>query len=432
MSEFSFSNTSKKTGFSSLLFSDLLHCCFFILSHPLYFSYFIFFSPYLLKLLSFLSPLFITTSLLLLAFLTTVSPSLVQDDHSHSELFENKVGFLAATYQNVVERLRSKVGSDDEEFQLFEELDVYKIVFEEATFEIREEHREVVELVVKETCLEANEAPVDKYLSHDQGNVACAKEDQISKFQQDTVEIPMVQPVVEVETLKWFLQEHNEFEDISCEEEDGKVKPRDIEGADKVEEPKEKRSTRSESKAVGNKIKDAKVCAKVHSEDGDGYYTPREMVNSPQHGEHIAGSDDGVEFSKKVMEASNLGNFGSMRKEKEWRRTLACKLFEERHNAADGGEGMDMLWETYETESNRALTKSNTKKGKKGGLLEFNKYDEDDVDDSDGQLCCLQALKFSAGKMNLGMGRPNLVKISKALKGIGWLHNLSRGKKGYH
>ncbi|KAF3435944.1 hypothetical protein FNV43_RR23036 [Rhamnella rubrinervis] len=350
MSEFSFSNTSKKTGFSSLLFSDLLHCCFFILSHPLYFSYFIFFSPYLLKLLSFL-PLFITTSLLLLAFLTTVSPSLVQDDHSHSELFENK------------------------------ELDVYKIVFEEATFEIREEHREVVELVVKETCLEANEAPVDKYLSHDQGNVACAKEDQISKFQQDTVEIPMVQPVVEVETLKWFLQEHNEFEDISCEEEDGKVKPQDIEGADKVEEPKEN--------------------------------DPQEA--NPRH----------------------YGGFESWKlwfheERKEWRRTLACKLFEERHNAADGGEGMDMLWETYETESNRALTKSNTKKGKKGGLLEFNKYDEDDVDDSDGQLCCLQALKFSAGKMNLGMGRPNLVKISKALKGIGWLHNLSRGKKGYH
>lgn len=325
------------------------------------------------------------------------------------------MGFLAATYQSVVERLRSKVGSDEEEFQHFEEFDVYKIVFEAPSFEIIEDPDEVVELVVKETCLEAIEAPVDKYLSHDQG----------------TVEIPMVQPVVEVQTLKWCLQEHNEFEDISWEKEDRKVKPRDIEETDKVEEAKEKRSTRSESKAVGNKIKDAKVS----SEDGEGYYTPKMMVNSPQLGEYLAGSNDGVEYSMKVMEdsqtlASKIGSFGSMRKEKEWRRTLACKLFEERHNAADGGEGMDMLWETYETESIRALTKSNTKKGKKGGLLEFN--DEDDVDESDGQLCCLQALKFSAGKMNLGMGRPNLVKISKALKGIGWLHNLGRGKKGYH
>jgi hypothetical protein len=39
----------------------------------------------------------------------------------------------------------------------------------------------------------------------------------------------------------------------------------------------------------------------------------------------------------------------------------------------------------------------------------------------DEHLCCLEGMKFSAGKMNLGMGRPNLHKISKTFKGFGWL-----------
>ncbi|KAJ0112364.1 hypothetical protein Patl1_01555 [Pistacia atlantica] len=123
-----------------------------------------------------------------------------------------------------------------------------------------------------------------------------------------------------------------------------------------------------------------------------------------------------------------------MRKEKEWRRTLACKLFEERHNV-DGSEGMDSLWETYETDSNKLQTRNKSKKGKKGGSKHYGDNDDEEEEDEidDGQLCCLQALKFSAGKMNLGMGRPNLVKFSKALKGIGWLHNVTKhGKKIYH
>jgi hypothetical protein len=94
---------------------------------------------------------------------------------------------------------------------------------------------------------------------------------------------------------------------------------------------------------------------------------------------------------------------------------------------------MDMLWETYETDSTKVQAKGRAKKGKKGSIEYYD--DEEDLEEekSDGQLCCLQALKFSAGKMNLGMGRPNLVKISKALKGIGWLHHVSKhSKKGHH
>lgn len=134
------------------------------------------------------------------------------------------------------------------------------------------------------------------------------------------------------------------------------------------------------------------------------------------------------------IKESNLGTYGSMRKEKEWKRTLACKLFEERHNVG-GDEGMDSLWETYEVDSSKEKQKRDTKKknSKKMGaeFLEENEseFDYEEDEERNVQLCCLQALKFSAGKMNLGMGRPNLVKFSKALKGFGWLHHVSKNSK---
>nr|GMD66981.1 Foldase protein like [Ipomoea batatas] len=62
--------------------------------------------------------------------------------------------------------------------------------------------------------------------------------------------------------------------------------------------------------------------------------------------------------SRRTLEY-NLGSHVYRRKEREWKRTLACKLYEERNESA---------------------------------------------------------LKLSAGKMNSGIGRPNLMKISKAIK----------------
>ena len=356
MSEFSFSNTFKKTEFSTLLLSDFFQICFFIISHPLYFSYFIFFSPYLLKFLSFLSPLFITTLLLLLVVLT-VSPHLVQEKSHSSEL-----GFLVSPYQTVLTILQPKLEDDNGGFQHFEELEVYKIVFDTSTFEITEEPAEVLELEVKEICSSQayDEPPVDKSLVYETTQPA---------------EV-ITQQIMEVKRLDCFFQEESELEKtMSFSKEEKEVNEAGVESYKVEEEEEEDRE--KESKAI--------------------------MENSP-----------------------NLGSFGSMRKEKEWRRTLACKLFEERHNVDGGGEGMDMLWETYETESNKGQRKGSNRKN------EDDDY-EDEEEDMDEQLCCLQALKFSAGKMNLGMGRPNLVKISKTLKGFGWLHNLSRhGKKGYH
>ncbi|KAF3685022.1 hypothetical protein FXO37_01028 [Capsicum annuum] len=134
--------------------------------------------------------------------------------------------------------------------------------------------------------------------------------------------------------------------------------------------------------------------------------------------------------SKNIEHVGSIG-YGSMRKEKEWKRTLACKLFEERNNVShSNNEGMDMLWEKYEMDTIKNKSKRDLKKMKKKGCEKEHDEDEEEMDDQ--QLCCLQAFKFSAGKMNLGMGRPNLVKISKAFKGFGWLHHVGKSNKKVH
>ncbi|KAG6422278.1 hypothetical protein SASPL_118844 [Salvia splendens] len=121
----------------------------------------------------------------------------------------------------------------------------------------------------------------------------------------------------------------------------------------------------------------------------------------------------------------SFSSYGSMRREREWKRTLAGKLFEERHSSnggGGGGEGMDSLWEAYEMEADKASTRRGRRE----------KEEEEDDEIGGGEVCCLQALKMSAGKMSLGVGRPKLVKISKAIKGIGWLHSLTKNSKKVH
>ncbi|PKA59647.1 hypothetical protein AXF42_Ash020248 [Apostasia shenzhenica] len=136
---------------------------------------------------------------------------------------------------------------------------------------------------------------------------------------------------------------------------------------------------------------------------------------------------------------------GSMRsREKEWKRTLACKLYEERmtaelceeRKAVDGAEEMDLLWEAYEVHA--AKSKGREKWGRKPAAVEEQEEleeaeDEDEEDEEEAleKLCCLQALRLSAGKMNLGMGRPSLMKISKALKGTRFFRRAGRrARKG--
>ncbi|XVF32148.1 hypothetical protein REPUB_Repub17cG0057100 [Reevesia pubescens] len=293
-----------------------------------------------------------------------------------------------------------------------------------------------------EDCLQAVEASIDKGLSCENKGLVVLETLRCTSLDEKPAQITrpetnQVKAVVKI--FEDFLQEKDGVENLSSKKREKEVKSLGVE-SNKGEEQKEEAFMRSGSKAMGNKISDPKVTSSADNGWGE-----QAMVNSQRVKANCSTENDGdyYNYNSKVTDnyqtmGSSLGNFGSMRKEKEWKRTLACKLFEERHSHnVDGGEGMDLLWETYETDSNKVTLKSSSKKGKKlGGINEY--YDIDDQyeyeEESDGQLCCLQALKFSAGKMNLGMGRPNLVKISKALKGFGWLHHVSsrHGKKGYH
>ncbi|XP_059626234.1 uncharacterized protein LOC132269162 [Cornus florida] len=397
MSELCLSSTTKTT--TSLLLSDFFLFCSFILSHPLYFSYFIFFSPYLLKLLSFLSPLFITTSLLLLALLT-LSPTL--HHNSTPQLLESKVGFFLSTYHALVHTLKSKTEHKNEEFHQFDELEACRIVFDTSIFDVEE--------IPFQDC----SPPLESTTIVESLSTELGKSTQVTH-----TETTDHQPDMEAKSLEGFLQALDEFESMTnYNVEEKKIeskgpKPDKVEGQQKEESI----ATRG-SEATLIKIRVA--TNKVNTDNGDEY------TNCADNGGEYTSDVTETEISSRTLD-SNLGSYGSMRREKEWKRTLACKLFEERHNVEEGGEGMDLLWETYEMDSSKNKGKamgSMKKKGKNKGESEY--YEDDEYDEElDGQLCCLQALKFSARKMNLGMGRPNLVKFSKAIKGIGWLHRVT-------
>ncbi|KAM3392954.1 hypothetical protein ACQJBY_013888 [Aegilops geniculata] len=143
---------------------------------------------------------------------------------------------------------------------------------------------------------------------------------------------------------------------------------------------------------------------------------------------------------------------GSPSKGKEWKRTLACKLYEERiqlkvcRDGAVAGacaDDMDMLWEAYETgggsSSAVAVAVAGDTKPRGGGgskakeeSVDEEEQEEEEDEEDEGpvrQLCCLQALKFSTRKMNLGGGKPSLSKISRVLKRMTALSRVGSRRK---
>lgn len=364
---FSTTNNNKNPPLiPTVFFYDLSLLCSFIFSHPLYFSYFLFFSPYFIKFIFLFSPLFFTTTLLLLlSFLATTFP--------HS----NKLGFI----QTVLDKLRSKLNHVDEEDQElcnFEDFEIYKIVFHD----------------IPSSLITVGDG--DRIMENAVDQVAGKSEEETS--------------------LERLFEELDRFENSMP-----------------AIEMKEKETSSDLVEVVGElqkaeavemkKLKSMAVATETTTIAGEDQKT---VPNSKSN-------------SWRLDSCSSFGSYGSMRKEKEWKRTLACKLFEERHNSEGGEEGMDSLWEAYENDHSTTITtKSKNKKvdamvKQKKTLIknknEFKYFDDEDDDEdefmSNGvQLCCLKALKLSAGKMNLGMGKPNLVKISKALKGFGWLHHV--------
>ncbi|GMH27917.1 hypothetical protein Nepgr_029760 [Nepenthes gracilis] len=107
---------------------NLLFFCSFVLSSSPHF-YFIFFSPYLLNLFSFISQLFLTTTLLLLSTLTAFVTGCLE------------TGFLLSAYNIVSKQVSSKAEiNEDEELEDIPELEECSTVFDEITVEVIENH----------------------------------------------------------------------------------------------------------------------------------------------------------------------------------------------------------------------------------------------------------------------------------------------------
>ncbi|GMH20403.1 hypothetical protein Nepgr_022244 [Nepenthes gracilis] len=400
MSEYCFLS-STKNKFYGLILSDFVLLCSFILSHPLYFSYFIFFSPYIFKLFSFLSPLFITTVLLLLSLATAVVPG------------GSKEGYLLKAYSTISEKLSCKTEEEeDEELEQLEELEVYKIVFGAAAIEVGE---------IPENFEEKSVQIAQKFF-------------EMTAMEENPVRFPRGNAEGKSEKLTCNAKS---IQDVQMNS-----------NSDKVKGHKQESTVRRGSEAMEDGTDSTHLDA--GSDKGAGYTSlvkenmQREDENGGKHCLRsrsdsrrliIRGPRAEGDFSEDISQTPGvlLGSCGSMRKEREWRRTLACKLFEERHNASsDGGERMDLLWEAYEKESSSKIKNGKESKVQFNGVRKEEDDDgeeEEDEEEENRQLCCLQALKFSTGKMSLGMGRPNLVRISKAVKGIGWLRHLSRHGK---
>lgn len=415
----------------SLVCTDFVLFFSYIFCHPLYLSYFVFFSPYLLKLMSFLSPLFVTISL--------ITSVLIYDNFT-PKLSEPGCSFLLSAFSAVLDILSSKFA---EEFEDFEEFEVYKILFlldETSSSDVGSSEAEVFEPECEEKyCLE----DVDQVLALSSGFETRSSMYQVA----ETTEFPLMEEKKEM--LHSTLEKEVDYSGTNF----NKVL--------EVEEEVSKLRIGSEATDINidccdngkEQMGSAKLCVDSHDKIGS------EIIDI-----HIDNCDNGKEYTESVKlcvdsgdkivksnvknegvhalnfdnEGSNLGSYGSMRREKEWKRTLACKLYEERHyNVVEGEEGMDSLWETYESDSTKSIStrkdvKKKSMKKKSSDLLDYNgneDEDDDEVEMTNGHLCCLQAFKFSARKMNMGMGKTNIVKITKALKGIGWLHHVKKHDK---
>ncbi|EPS67086.1 hypothetical protein M569_07692, partial [Genlisea aurea] len=95
-------------------------------------------------------------------------------------------------------------------------------------------------------------------------------------------------------------------------------------------------------------------------------------------------------------------------------------------------EGMDSLWEeTYVAERRMPVMAVAERRKKKKNDNKCRSETSDEEEDDDvaipaGELCGLLGLKLSSGKVNRSVGRRNLAKISKVVKGFRWLSHVSK------
>ncbi|KAK9757200.1 hypothetical protein RND81_01G147600 [Saponaria officinalis] len=380
MTQFCFSSTKNNKNEKKINSSNTSILCSYIFSHTLYIFYLIFFFPYIFKLIFFLSPLFFTTFLLFLSLVTTLIPL--------NSFINSKDGFFHTTYTNIIEHFRPSFDNveNDENSLVIGGFEVYKVVFD------------VPEIVISESN------PIEeKNFGENPDEKKCELLEEKTVYE---CEILISEPKTE------------------------DAKPEKME--DNRERNEDEIVKRSESKI--NEVRKTPKLGSLKVKNDEKFFDA---------------------FPQTVGVQQNFGSFGSMRKEKEWRRTLACKLFEERHNWSknnisinninniNGEECMDLLWETSEIETTKKEKSKKEEKHKKERKKESNNNKNNKIEElmkneseeyeeyESGKICCLQALKLSAGKMNLSVGSPNLAKFSKVFKGIGWLqtHVKKKSKK---
>lgn len=424
-------NSQLLTFTITLILHDLHLICSFIISYPLYFSYVIYFSPYVIKLISFISPLFIATvflSILITTTTTTFCPNL-------------KLGILKIVVQELKLGLDCGIGDEcDFDFEVFE---IYKIMICDQSGELGFEKFLECSVYgdqksdVADSDLDLEKLGVEK--SPEISAHGCRKSD-VASSDSDVDKTGSVHGCRKYDVATSDLDEKKlgdekllEASVFDCRKSDvatsdsDEVKFGSVDGCWKEDVAR--------SKSDMNKLGIEKLIEEL--DKFEDFTQEEELVSVKKVGNrsetinsinHEKLSDNLVISSSRSNSPSIVSSYGSMREDNEWRKTLACKLFEERHNSLGGEEGMDSLWEMHENNNSKNQKKKNTRS------ISFNTFDTDIDTDSDtdemvmsnGHLCCLQALKLSTGKMNLGMGKPNIVKITKAFKGFGWLNYVKK------
>ncbi|RRT46084.1 hypothetical protein B296_00019314 [Ensete ventricosum] len=356
----------------AILLDDCLSFCTFLTSHPLHLAYLLFFFPYLAQLLSFLSPLLLSTVVLLLVLLT-ISPYLDEAPPAAPPEFVGKTCCI------VLSILKDNLHGNGR----IDLLDQFASIILSSIDDASPSSQESAAQALFGECFEdacSDPEAEDKCLASAVGGGG-------SSLEETPADVALGISAIDGEH-----QVANSGTGSPC------------------------RATAAQAEGMPN---------------------AREILGSQREVAEPKRDEDRAEHLTESMTIERLQSYGSIRKEKEWKRTLACKLYEERmtyklckeRKVAEGGEEMDLLWEAYEANASETDTKKE-KKARRVDLEEEEEGEEEEEEEEEeattGQLCCLQALKLSAGKMNLGMGKRNLMKISKVLKGMRMFHVGSR------
>ncbi|GAA0177909.1 hypothetical protein LIER_29765 [Lithospermum erythrorhizon] len=390
-----------KPKFISLLCSVFIFLYPFLFSYPFLIIYLVFSLPYILKILCFFSPVFVVSFFLFTAFL------LILTNKTSVQCSKNELGFVPNDSHDVVDKNLPRIDKEDGEFYPLEALEFYNTVFE--IFMIDETDNNNVdnsEELPEEKILQAVESSI---LGISQNNEECrrSKDETFScslkedSFDDGHLEIPKC--VVKEKRFEEFLKEVDEVEYMEVDK-----------SFDKQKQEPEKKVNMDCMKVDKSFEKQKLELEIVKSEPIKRRHSRRRSAKT------------NIDFTE-----ARGGRFS--RKEKEWKKTLACKLFEEKHsNNIEGSEGMDLLWETYEEKSSmgnsrNAMNYENDGQERKNIITGyFEDEEDDDEEEIDVHVSCLHAFKFSGGKMNMGVGGRNLVRISKVIKGIRWLRSVTK------